>query len=390
MGVIAVVSALALLATRASAQTPTKSPQAAVGPVPGQSLAAKIDEAANAPALKDVYAGDIIQPDGTVAIHVTGNGFARMRQALMDATGSEAGMAFTLVRASRTLSALTDLTMRIAADDGVLGSADVELREWGPNVDANTVQVTVTGDVAAAKAVLEDRYGDAVSIAPAVGAAPERLANRYYDVSPFWDGDRIFFNDSEGVKCSQGFAFVGNASGNTFNLTAAHCGGSSVWTNLASHKKIGDISTVYYSDNGFDMESYPCSCRPFVWYEGPGVGTGQGSSHLIAGQCTTCGLGSQVAFDGASTGEVPGVTINGNNLCVKFNDQRNTCHLKRGFKGSGHVCTQGDSGGPVYPRSDNNYVFADGIMVGGNALGDTCWYHDMDQVLPKVNGHLLK
>ncbi|MGH2916161.1 MAG: hypothetical protein ACRDMX_14360 [Solirubrobacteraceae bacterium] len=193
---------------------------------------------------------------------------------------------------------------------------------------------------------------------------------------------------SAGPDSYDSFAFRGNNSGNIFQMTAGHCGGSSIWTNLSTHYEMGGISSVYFSNGGYDLETFGCDCNEPVWYEGPGIGTGQGSTQNVVG-IWYCGDGSAVSTDGATTGQVTGNTVEATNQCVEFGDGKTTCHLNYAVNPSGQaICQPGDSGGPVYQRIGNNNVYATGVIV-GEYVGDDCYYEDINDVLNLVNGSIM-
>src|SRR6266498_2939736 len=311
---------------------------------------------------------------------------------LSKAVGPPSAGGYELEEVAHSFANLEALTMKLFAHQAALKSNGVDMVSWGPDIASNTVVVKLANYTSTAVQSLHRQYGGKswLTVVPTHGPLPRRTFNRYYDAPYFYSGDRVWFdNNPSGAKCTSGFAFRGNNSGNTFNTTAGHCGGSSVWTNYTAHYKVGNISTNYFSStSGWDMESFPCECAYPVWYEGPSIGTNQGRTHNIAGSCY-CGVGSYITMDGASTGEVPGNKVVQVNFCTTFSDGITTCHLNYAYNPSGYtICQGGDSGGPAYQRGSNNNAYATGIIVGTD-YGDDCYYHLLGAYLSKVNGSLI-
>jgi hypothetical protein len=363
-----------------------------IGPPP---LPDEVESIVTATQFASSYAGESVHPDGTVTVYVTAAGRKAISAALAahfaaPGTPAVAPAPYDLQVVPRSAAQLDALTQRLAADETSLATAGVKLVTWGPDPQSGTVQATVESDPAAAQRIFDGRYGAgtvSVSSTPAL-ALPVRTSNRYYDGPPFYNGDRIFMDNNTGNKCTDAFAFKGNNSGKIFGITAGHCGGSSIWTNLSAHYEMGPISTRYFSNNGWDLESFTCNCAGPVWYEGPGIGTGQGYTHHVIGSCY-CGTGQLVATDGASTGEVPDTTVGATNVCVTFEDGVTTCHLDVTSKANTVICQGGDSGGPVYQRAPNNNVYAVGVIIGEANFGNTCYYHPYTSVLGLVNGTIV-
>jgi hypothetical protein len=364
-----------------------KSQPPVLGP-PSQPMANRVESVVASPRFSDEYGGDVVEPDGTVTVYAKPAGLSDVRSALEGSLGPAARGAYAVAPVAHTLADLDELTLRISDDADTLASAGVRLVTWGADARSSKVRVSVTDFSTQVARVVTERYGDDwVDVVPWEGSLPKPVLNRYYDSAPYYNGDRILLDNQ--IKCTDSFAFIGIASNNTFNLTAGHCGGSSVWTNLNNRQKINDVSTHYYSNGGYDMESFRCNCRSSVWYEGPAIGTGNGSTHNVAGQCN-CGQGAEVTFDGASTGEQFGATVqNAGVTCLVYpSDGWRTCDVNYATR-STPICDVGDSGGPVYQRSSNNWVYAVGMILASANSGRTCWYHPIGRMLSRVNGYLL-
>ncbi len=347
-----------------------------------------IERVVEAPSLTSIYGGDIVHPDGAVTVYVTTAGKSQMQATLQNALPATAAGSYTLVEVAHTYAALEALTQKIAQDTSFQSGLGATLVTWGPDVANNVVRIQVSGYTPLVAQELQSHYGsDWVSVIPySEQGLPQRTQDRYYDEPAFWDGDRVFMENNTSNKCTDAFEVRGNLSGNNFNTTAGHCGGSSIWTNFTKRYKIGNVSTNYFNANkNKDIESFPCNCFPFVYYNGS-------SYHEVTGICGTCGQGQLVTMDGATSQEVPDVTVIETGICVNFPDGR-TCNLNGAVKSTnqGYVpsCTGGGSGGPVYQRASNNRAFAAGVIVGVDAPGLECYYHTINDVLTWMNSALV-
>lgn len=350
----------------------------------------EIDSVASAPAQAGGYAGDVIHPNGSVTVYVTAAGYAEMNAALA-ALGPNAS--YKLVTVVHTEAALEDITMSIASAHSLLAQHGITLTTWGPDVSLNKTKAMMLNYTPAKAAWLEETFGGPTLIkvvsanasdvlrrslpAPAAPAVATAAAgpNRYYDSNPFFGGDRIFIDNNESEPCTAGFTLTGNRSGATYETTAGHCGGSSIYTNFDTRVEMGPVATRYFTDGGYDFETFACGgCTGYVWYEGPSVGTGQGSSYAVVGTCE-CNSGD-VTIDGAGTGQVPDSAVTMANFCDTFSDGIETCHLNRAVNNSHDICYGGDSGGPVYQRgpSGSDEVYATGTIVGSTTNYHTCDY----------------
>jgi hypothetical protein len=352
-----------------------------------------IGQVATSKPLQAVYGGDVAQPDGTLTVYVTASGLAAMQAALTKVAGPP-GTWYVLHVVRHSFADLERLTMTLANKSQAI-SARADLVMWGPDPSSNKVFIKIARYTRAAAAYLARSYGaNWVTVRPYTGPLPVRTANRDYDTEPFYNGDRVWFNNKpNGARCTDGFAYAGKHSGIIYNTTAGHCRGDSVWTNFTAHYKLGNITTNYFSrTSGWDMESFLCaSCTDQVWIDPPLGPTGTGHSVTVIGVCTTCGIGEEVTTDGATTGEVRGNYVVDTDICFKFSDGIRTCHLDYA-QNSDHsktICAPGDSGGPVYQYyGDKKKVYAAGVIVGTVHKWD-CLYEDMALMLKKVSGKLV-
>ena len=337
------------------------------------------------------YAGYLIKPSGGLTIYVTRRGYKSMASALANAAGRSGQSAYRLRLARRSAASLEALTTRIARDRRQLFAHGIALYRWGPDVATNTVKLYIAGYDRSAAGYLRSRYGRWVS-ATAYNPllAPRRVINRFYDVAPFWSGDRIWFNnDPAGAKCSDAFTLQDKSTGQLLGTTAAHCSGASasVWTNFTDHYEMGPVLAHYFSNNGYDAEDFSCDCGSNVW-----ANYGDGTANPVGGYCKDCTVdGVKITTDGATSGEVSGNIIDVSMpFCQTFDDGKTTCHLWHAQNPNGAtICDSGDSGGPLYERSNTSYVYAAGLIV-GTSDGTDCFYHTMQDMANLFNSYLYE
>lgn len=335
------------------------------------------------------FGGVVDDPStGTATEYVTPAAF----QAVENAVDGAGDAPFTkLVEVPNSYATLQSLTSQITGDQSVIKAAGIDMRQWGPDPQSNTVQVEVSSDPSVAESYFDNAFGaDRVTVVFDALPLPS-LESSGSDTEPFAGGDYLEI-PSTGGNCTSNFWYTGNNSGATYGLTAGHCEGTSVTSN-GSHEELGLVSTNYYLDepyagnHPYDFESFTCafSCKGgYVW-----TGSGGGTAKSVTQACgTACSVGDLVAMDGGQTHEVDSNTIVQQGLCVGFNegpgDIETDCNLNEATHSS-TACQLGDSGGPVF-QNHGSAVWANGLMVGGN--GTTCYYIPMNIVMSEVNGTL--
>jgi hypothetical protein len=381
-------------------------PMAAPPPTP---LASVISQLGEAPAYSSDFGGYVENPDGSFSVYTAAADPAPLAQAITqtaaadDAAPTAAGPASTAVKVvhvSHSYAALETLAQQIgAAAPGLRATSGITIAMDGPDVSTNTVLIDLNDYSQSAADALVKRFGGAgwVSVEPTPSAyqslpdgGMQPLSNRYYDTSPWYNGDRISINGDNSNKCTDGWALKGLNSGRTFNLTAGHCFGSSFYNN--GHL-IGSLSTQYWPGTMYDMESISCSAcstNGATWTEGPSIGTGQGTTKIVNNYATFPAQ-QLVAFDGASTGEVDNNrVVSAEAECIPAYaslDNLERCGMYNTVSQSGATaCQPGDSGGPVFQNEGNGYVTAAGIVVSKDVGNNTttCWYLGIKFILDET------
>jgi hypothetical protein len=174
----------------------------------------------------------------------------------------------------------------------------------------------------------------------------------------FFAGDGIWFISGGSPSCTSRFSFTGNNSGNTFMLTAGHCGGAAAWTNNTSKYYMGPISTDYYANGTtYDIETVRTSTAGKAWGE-------NGTEYPIIGT-QFIQPPNAVTFSGMVSNEVNGVAVTATNLTIAYPNGRKIYPVSKAEKSGYTVCQGGDSGAPVFVRTDGagSKSYAVGIFV---------------------------
>ncbi len=334
------------------------------------------------------YAGQQAAPSGRLIIYAVASSAAAFLAAVRSAAARSPGASYAVKPVAHSWAQLDGLTQTIASQAARLRVQGVRLAQWGPDPASNTVAITLQHYTPAAARALAARYGTGmVSVSRASRPALfTSYADRFSDFPPFYGGDYIWNN--AGVNCTSGLAFVAHRSGNTYSLTAGHCGGRSWYTNTSTPYLFGRTSTNYLR-SGYDIESVRSDAAGLVW-------SNTSTSYGVVGAISPS-AGQRVSFDGAITGQVRGVTILHTNVCLEINyggTEYTACHIAIAEKQGTTVCEQGDSGAPVYQHTAANFnnVEAVGIFVAGYgpARSFLCAYEMIGPVLAKVHGTIAE
>ena len=134
---------------------------------------------------------------------------------------------------------------------------------------------------------------------------------------PYYAGDGI--HDSPlGVCCSSGWSTTGKNSGNSFILSAGHCGWGAMYLEYGSGASIGSVSTQYLdalSNDRRDFESIRASGAGYVW----NGAAGSNSLYEVVSPITPSS-GSLMTFDGDLSKQHTGNTVGMVNGCVSVTD----------------------------------------------------------------------
>jgi len=272
------------------------------------------------------------------------------------------------------------ITNQIFADQKDLAARGIELTQWGPDPVSGKVKVYLTHYSNAARRALTARYGQDIEV-PRHSMPLPSAQDRTNDTAPFAGGDVITVGGSS--ECTSGPTVVGNASGNTFMLTAGHCGpvNSTVQTHGLT---MGHVTNVRLCNSCIDSETVSGNYAPVV-YGGSGLNNNplydeDGSLFAMPNQ----GAASLVTNDGAFSGEIRGITVEAVNQNVKFTDGITRRFITVAEKGGATVCHGGDSGGPWFQHEgDTGNVKIVGTHVGGNTT--QCFYEQIDAITTWFN-----
>jgi hypothetical protein len=322
------------------------------------------------------FTGAVVS-DGTVDVYTTNPTSASLRSGI--ASQNTSAFPVDYIGSSRSYEQLDSMTDALTADQANLAADGVKLEEAAPDPATDTVAVTVaappTGSLPATGAEYTTASGGLESVAAytanaqsavasqlgagyAIDPQPEPIATtagRVGDTAPFYGGDQIF----GALQCTGGFNVTGNASGNPFMLTAAHCGSNTAWTTSA--QVIGHTTKLYIQDsNNDDFQTITeASGLGYVWVSG-------GSSRLVG--TIDPATGALITVDGSVSGEQTDTTVANNDATLygltssQISGSFTAAHLVLSYKNS-VICAAGDSGGPTFQRTPSGTANAVGTIV---------------------------
>ena len=315
------------------------------------------------------------------------------------------GVTLRIVKVARAYQQLEALTSRLARDARKLAASGVDLQSWAPDPATDTVKITLVtpahptrGSLAAqagiARRTLDQRYGAAWVTVAGRTQARATAAQRDNDTAPYYAGDGLYYS-ALGVDCSSGWSTTGKNTGNSFILSAGHCGWGSVYLEHGSGDYIGSVSSQYLdalSRDQRDFETIRASGAGYVWNGGAGSDTDYSVVNSI-----TPANGSFMTFDGDVTKQVTGNTVGMVNGCVSVVSPEygtyTVCDAGEGYDSSSgpKICQGGDSGGPAYVRQpDGTSVAAAGTIVSAADNGHQCYFQEMVSELVSANLNLDK
>lgn len=247
----------------------------------------------------------------------------------------------------------SELTAAAAAVPQLAGADLAQVQSWGPDIETQSVLVTVapTADPALVERLraqgLTVETGDAEGVAPTADVVPGQIM----DLDP-------------GTNCSLGYPGT-TSDGNNVLLTAGHC-----------VEGLPDILDKNGEHIGVGVETRFASGAPSVDMglmdiddEDTGVGyvdTRNGSTVTVAG-ASAAPVGTAICKAGNTTGWTCG-EIEGYNLTVNYGGTTSTSGLARAS-----VCTEGGDSGGAYISGST----AQGMTSGG-PVGADCGFNGGD------------
>lgn len=310
--------------------------------------------------LGSAYAGSWLDPEsGALTVAVADEQVAGLAIA--------AGAETTVV--SHSLPELESITDEFDALVEEAPGALAEVYSWGIEVQRNQVVVTVAEGRSGAIEPLLARYGDAVTIEES--PYQPRLAQQF----PWLDGG-IPYNG-----CSSGFNMRNTSNGNTYFLTAGHCGDTGDQAVASNGVSIGPFVDSRFPGNDDALVQVTNS----VWNQGPYVWIYSGFV-TNASQYTDAPVGTPICKSGRTTGLTCG-TITAKNQTVTYSGGFTVTGLTRH-----NACVEpGDSGGPNLNASFTSPYPPEGVSSGAQLSGGQClsnpvsWYYPMADSYPYYN-----
>lgn len=366
---VAVVSAI----ETSSKGLPASAAVTSSGPTIGAQLLASEIQTLGQESYAAEFAGSQIAQNDVITVYI-----ASMDPVFVQAVSSinTGNYQIDYIKVPMSLTQLLAKMSTLAARIPVLGSIGIHPTELNPDPSTGQVDVTLAKpsatDLANLNATLVMQSGNTTTSNPIdlsnyLSASQTQMSaqfgadimvesnfggemaptakSRTNDSSPWTGGDEIFGPNT----CTSGFGVTGNASGNTFVLTAGHCG--SGFFSVGSGSLIGGTSNggMYFQNSAgddFQTISSPNGALGQVWYSSSNV-------HPINGYLIPS-IGAQVTFDGAVTGEVPGNTVTANNATVVMYQNgvyyATINYQVKAGNSTTPICQSGDSGGPIYQR----------------------------------------
>jgi hypothetical protein len=322
------------------------------------------------------------------------------------------GIAIHVATVSRSYGQLEKLTLRIAHAKQELAAEHVTLQAWGPDPSSDTVRVTLASapqSVSAqqyvdhARSILDRRFGSSwITVSPTMQPLAVSTSTRSYDTSPVRAGDFVYYSKGDGGNgdyCTDAFGTTGNKSGNTFILSAGHCGPGPV-VDYLNEFKLGTVSTQYLSalngDNlDFETIGPSVSASGKVWYGADGTSDTYDVTGVVIPP-----MGSEMTVDGDGPGETGQICCNVVGLvngCINVVDSYygtyQVCDIEEASDNASSgpkICIPGDSSGPAYVRITSPDVKAAGTIVATNKNEHECFFQEIWKELSVANLSLIK
>jgi hypothetical protein len=315
------------------------------------------------------------------------------------------GVTLRIDRVARSYQQLENLTSRLARNVRELAATGVNLQSWAPDPATDTVKITLVTPAHAtrealarqastARSTLDRAYGAAWVTIAGQTQARSAAAQRDNDSAPYYAGDGLYYS-ALGVDCTSGWSTTGKKTGDSFILSAGHCGWGSVYLEYGSGDNIGSVSSQYLdalSNDQRDFETIRASGAGYVWNGAANSDT----DYSVVNSITPAG-GSLMAFDGDVTKQVTDNTVGMVNGCTSVTDpyygSYTVCDAGEAADSTSgpKICQDGDSGGPAYVRQPNGTsVAAAGTIVSTADNGHQCYFQEMASELSTANLNLDK
>jgi hypothetical protein len=279
---------------------------------------------------------------------------------------------YEFVQVTRTARELDEEVSRIVADEPALRLSRVDLVAVFPAPERDGVLVQVSSAIAQSKAVLQQRYGESVTVEHKAAANP--FDSRLNDSAP-WNGGDVIAMDN-GQECSSGPAIV--RGGRTQLLTAGHCFTDAVTglTGLTgytyrvfqrSRTQPGGVNTAPigyaaaerdgYDEALIDVRAYGRDWRTQNM-------TDAGTTAAIQRAAESSVGGMRVCTSGAFDGEICNGTVIHAGGTVVTPDGRTLIHETEITSPGSILVGPGDSGGPVYEVHSTG-LWVTGVITAG-------------------------
>ena len=341
------------------------------------------------------YSGVVINKDSVTIYMSSGNG--SLLKALANMPGSSK-VKYKVVVVPHSFKWMEKLISRIAQESSVIrsqgvittslipdpatGEVDVYLSSptsFDRSALASTLQmrpdtVTTSNYRQKATTLLRQRFGSAIDVEPSYRAVatfadapetPPSPLSRRNDISPFSGGDDIV--TSAGFGCTGGFSVKRNATGDTFMLTAGHCGGGTWYVGGIITNPMGAVAHKFYEDGINDFEMISTTAIGFVW----GGSESDPVKYTVTGPAFLPPDGAGIAWDGAVTREVRNVAVVATGAEEELEDETTgedvtVQNLIVSNNLDPLVAQGGDSGGPIFEHTCQtcNTIKPIGTIVG--------------------------
>jgi hypothetical protein len=324
-------------------QLAAAAPQVATGDTLGSFEQAMADDFPN------TYGGLYVSPDGNLVIPTVGaarslRAWARANMPAvpsqylfgdrrLSANASDPPPGPTFTPATVSFDDLVALKADILANSDLVAAGVVGA---GIDVENGVVSVTTTGGPVDGE--LEATYGSEIEVTDAAGTSLE--ASRTDDTPPFNGGDMLI--SPSNVLCSLGFGLHDTVTGQTYQLTAGHCGYNTWYneprnsTTFPADDLVGTTVPGARYTSGIDAQLIADNSSCISW-------GASGTRYFISGYADAP-EGASIMTEGSVGGQVSGTVVTYDWSGKLGSENLNNIDFTTA------VTQSGDSGGPViYP-----------------------------------------